>query len=105
VIFLPYSLLGPLHGYLMIPGESFDPPFVFDGAPGQSLLGDWIEPLHIAEEMDNVLRACQQRQVALNDNAIETVIYKSQQAAKQLVERFHRSSLIEIGRASCRERV
>ena len=31
-------------------------------------------------------------EIALDDDAIETVIYKSEQAAKQLVKSFHRSS-------------
>jgi len=46
--------------------------------------------VHVAEEMDDVFRPRQQRQVSLDDDAVETVVYKSQQAAKQLVEEFHR---------------
>ena len=42
--------------------------------------------------MDDVLRSRQQREIALDDDAIETVIYKREQAAKQLVKSFHRSS-------------
>ena len=42
--------------------------------------------------MDDVLGPRQKRQVALDDDAIETVVYKGEQAAKQRAERFHRSS-------------
>jgi hypothetical protein len=31
--------------------------------------------MHVAEEMDDVLRPRQQGQVTLNDDAIETVVY------------------------------
>ena len=41
--------------------------------------------MHVTEKMHDVLWAGQQRQVALNDDAIETVVYKQEQAAKQLV--------------------
>jgi len=41
----------------------------------------------VAEEMDDVLGSRQQRQVALEDDAIETVVYPGEQAAKQLAER------------------
>src|SRR4051794_35128379 len=46
--------------------------------------------------MNNVLRPCQQRNVAQNDNAVETVVYKSQHAAKQRCEGFHRSSPVVL---------
>src|SRR5437773_818871 len=42
--------------------------------------------------MDDVRLTRQQRQIALNDDAIETVVYKDEQAAKQLVNGLHRSS-------------
>jgi hypothetical protein len=42
--------------------------------------------------MDDVFFARQERQVALNDDAIETVVYKDRQAAEQLVNGLHRSS-------------
>src|SRR3954447_9161469 len=46
--------------------------------------------------MNNVLRPCQQRNVAQNDNAVETVVYKSQHAAKQRCEGVHRSSPVVL---------
>jgi hypothetical protein len=47
--------------------------------------------MHIAEKMNDVLGTRQQRQVSLDDNAVETVIYKNQEAFKELREGFHRS--------------
>ena len=73
----------------MVAGERFHPLLVFAGPLAQGFLGDGVHPVHVAEEMDDVLGPCQQRQVALDDDAVETVVYKSQQAAKQLGELFH----------------
>src|SRR4029450_10545059 len=42
----------------------------------------WTSP----EEMHDVLRPGQQREVALNDDAVETVVYKAEQAAKRIAE-------------------
>ena len=92
MIFLAHPLLGPLDRQPMVAGEGFHPLLVFVGPLGQSLLGDGINAMHVAEEMDDVLRPREQRQVPLDDDTVETMVYKSQQAAKQLAEGFHRSS-------------
>jgi len=52
----------------------------------QGLPGEGIDPVHVAEEMDDVLGPRPRRQVALDDDAVETRVYKSQQAAEQLAE-------------------
>src|SRR5208283_5677648 len=90
IIFLPHPFLRPFHRGLVVAGEGFDPMFIFSGSAGEDIFGDGVKPQNIAEEMHNVLFPRQQRQVSLDDDAIKTVIYKSQQAAKQLVEGFHR---------------
>src|SRR5260370_39529976 len=46
----------------------------------------------LANEMNYLLRPGQPVEVAVNDNAVKAVIYKNQQAAKQLCESLHRSS-------------
>jgi len=97
VVFLLDALLlhlfvRPLDGNAVVAREGFHPLLILVGPLGQNLLGDGINPMHVAEEIDDVLRPRQQRQVALNDDAVETVVYKSQQAAKQLGEGFHRFS-------------
>jgi len=52
-----------------------------------------VDALHVAEEMDDVPGPRQQRQVSLDDDTVETVVYKSQQAAEQLAEAFPRCLL------------
>src|SRR5580658_1695620 len=47
--------------------------------------------MHVAEEMDDVFGTGQQGQVPLDDDAVETVVYKNQEAFKKLLEGFHRS--------------
>src|SRR5438445_1218911 len=71
--------------------RSLPPIPVFQGALGQDLRGNGILAMHVAEEMHDVLRPGQQGQVSLDDDAVETVIYKNQEALKELREGFHRS--------------
>ena len=80
----------------MVAGEGLDPLLVLTSSLGQGLLGDGINPVDIAQEMDHVFGARQQRQIALDDDAVETVVYKSQQAAQQLGEGFHRSCWMRL---------
>jgi len=47
--------------------------------------------VHIAEEMNDVLGTGQQGQVPLDDDSVETVVYKNQEAFKKLRKGFHRS--------------
>ena len=51
-----------------------------------------IDAVHVSKEMHDVLRPRQQREIALDDDPVETVVDTSEQAAKQRAERFHRSS-------------
>jgi hypothetical protein len=48
--------------------------------------------VHVAEEVHDVFRAGKQRQMAADDDPVETVVYECQQAAEQPREFFHRSS-------------
>src|SRR3954453_17497733 len=83
VILLPHPVLSPFHRDAPLGGERIDPAVVFIGPFSQHVLCDRSLLVQIAEEMNNVLRPCQQRNVAQNGNAVETVVYKSQHAAKQ----------------------
>ena len=47
--------------------------------------------MHVAEKMHDVFGPGQQRHVPLDDDAVETVIYKNQEAFQELREGFHRS--------------
>ena len=89
--FLLPVVIRPLDRHAMVAGERFHPLLVFVGPLGQGLLGDGTNPLHIAEEVNDVRGTRQQREISLNDDAIKTVVYKNQQASKQLAKRFHRS--------------
>jgi len=71
-----------LHRHLVVAGVAFYPSPVFQGAFRQDLRRDGILAVHVAEEMDDVFGTGQQRQVSLDDDAVETVIYKYQEACK-----------------------
>jgi hypothetical protein len=47
---------------------------------------------HVSEKVDHLFRARQPAQISVDDDAVEAVVYKNQQAGKQLCENFHRSS-------------
>jgi len=90
VVFLADSFLGPLQGNLLFLGEGLYPAVVIIGTLAQDLFVDGLDLVDVAEEMDDVLRASEQGQMAQDDHAVETVIYQGQQAAKQLCEGLHR---------------
>jgi hypothetical protein len=90
-IFLAHALFGLQDGDFVIAGVAFHPSPVFQGAFGQNLWRDGIQPVDVAEEMDDVFGTGQQGQVPLDDDAVETVVYKNQEACKKLLEGFHRS--------------
>jgi len=104
---LEYLGIGPLDGNVVVAGVGLDPLLVLLRPFGQRLLGQGIDVVYVAEEVHQVLRSCQQREVPLDDDAIETVVYKQEQAAKQLVEGFHRSSPVMRASAipSCARRL
>src|SRR6516165_9307621 len=98
VILFAHALLRPLDWDPLLAGESIHPTVVVAGALPQNILGDHAGLMDIAKEMNDVLRARQKGQVPQNDDAVKTVIYQSQQAAKQLGEGLHRSSSIVLPR-------
>ena len=76
----------------MIAGKGLDPVLILAGAPAQHLFVDGRNAHDLAEEIDHLLGSCQRAQVAVDDNTVEAVVYKHQQAAEQLGEEFHLSS-------------
>ena len=92
VIFFTDTLLGPLHGDLVVAGERLDPSPIFAGPFAQHRLVHHRNPDHVAEKVDHLFGARQPAQIPMDDDAVETVVYKNQQAGKQLGEQFHRSS-------------
>src|ERR1700757_4946575 len=90
MVFLADSFFGPLHGNLTFPGEGLHPVMVMVGSLPQDFLADGLHLVDIAVEVDDVLRAREQGQMTEDDDAIETVVYQGQQAAKQLCKGLHR---------------
>jgi hypothetical protein len=76
----------------MVAGKGIHPTVILVGPLAQNIFGDGAGLVHVAKEMDNIFRPGQQGNVPQDDDAVETVVYKSQQAAKQLCEGFHRPS-------------
>ena len=73
-----------LYGNLVVAGVGLDPRPIFTCPLRQDLWGDRILSMHVAEEMDDVRGPGEQRQVPLDDDAVKTVIYKDQEALKEL---------------------
>jgi hypothetical protein len=92
VILFAHALFCPFDRDLAFSGEGFHPAVILVSPFSQHFLGDGTGLVDIAEEINEVLRPGQQRDVPENDEAVETVVYKSEQAAKQLCKGFHRSS-------------
>jgi hypothetical protein len=87
VVFLADAFLSPLHGDLAFLAKGLHPAMVIISSLPQDFFADG---LHLVEEVDDVLRAGEQGQMAEDDDTIETVVYQGQQAAKQLCKGLHR---------------
>ena len=96
-ILLAHALLRLQHRDFVVASVAFHPSPILQGSLGQDLRRNRILTMHIPEEVNNMLRPRQQRQVALDDDAVETVIYKNQEAFKELREDFHRSPPLMFG--------
>src|SRR6202158_2378580 len=89
------SLFGPLDGNVVVAGVSFNPILVVVSTPAEHFLVHRRHAEDFAEEVDDVLGPRQTAQVAMDDDAVEAVVYKNQQAGIQLREKFHRSSVLQ----------
>jgi hypothetical protein len=76
----------------MIAGERFHPCSVIVGALTQQFLARDRNAEHLPEEVVQLFGPRQITQLPVDDDTVEAVAYKKQQAAKQLCERVHRSS-------------
>ena len=70
----------------MIAGVCFDPVLVVLGALAEHLFVDRREAENLAEEKDHLLGARQATEVAMDDDAVETVIDEHEQPVEQLGE-------------------
>src|SRR5581483_2221106 len=92
LVFFLDARLRPRDRHAVSAREGFDPRLVLSRPLDQHLFRDGCDAVHVAEEVHDVLRPGQQREIALNDDPVATVVYQRQQAAKQLVEGLHWSS-------------
>ena len=75
VVFLANALFRPLQGNVTFLGKRLHPAVVILGALTQDFFADGLDVVNVAEEMDDVLRAGEQGQMAEDDDAVEAVIY------------------------------
>ena len=92
MIFLLDARFRPRDRHPMVARERFDPLLVLGGPLREDLFRNGRDAMHVAEEVNDVLRPGQERHVALDNDSVETVVYQPEQVAKQLAEGFHRSS-------------
>src|SRR5207302_3907348 len=95
VLFLPEAFLlhvgvGPLNGNATLAREGFHPLLVVSRSLPQRLLGNGVDAVHVAKKKDDMLRTRGEREIALDDDAIETGVYKEKEAWKKLGEGFQR---------------
>jgi len=91
IIFLAHFLFRPLDRYLVIAGVAVHPLLIDAGPFAQGLLAHHRNTDNPAKEVHNLLGPRQAAQIAMNDNAIETVVNKGQHGAEQRDEQIHRT--------------
>src|SRR5258707_10253483 len=94
MILFAASLFGPLDGDVVVAGVSLNPVLVVVGALAEHFFVNHRHAEYLVEEVDHLLGPRQAAQVTMDDDAVEAVVYKDQQAGIQLCEKFHRSSLL-----------
>jgi hypothetical protein len=94
VILFADSLFGPLDGNVVVAGVSFNPVLVVVGALAEHFFVNHWHAEYLVEEVGDLLGPRQTAQVAMDDDAVEAMVYKNQQAGIQLCEKFHRSSVL-----------
>jgi hypothetical protein len=79
----------------VVAGEGFFPVLVIVGSLAEHFLAHHRNPEDLTNEVDHLFGPRQPAEIPVNDNAVEAVIYKNQQAAKQPCESLHRSTSSE----------
>src|SRR5260370_6338151 len=95
VVLFADSLFGPLDGDVVVAGVSLNPVLVVVGALAENFFVNHGHAEHLVKEIHHLLGPGQAAQVAMDDDAVEAVVYKNQQAGIQLCEKFHRSSVLD----------
>jgi hypothetical protein len=91
VVFFAEIFFCPLDGDFVIGGVGFHPIAVIVGALAEHFLVHHGDAQNLVAEVDHLFGSGQAAEIAVEDDAVETVVYKSQQAVKQLREQLHRS--------------
>jgi hypothetical protein len=76
----------PFNRELVVAGVGFDPVLVIIGALAQNFLAHHRNTEDLANEVNHLFGPGQPAEVAVDDNAVEAVIYKNEQAAKHFVK-------------------
>src|SRR6266566_3787157 len=97
VILFANSLFGPFDRNAMVAGVRFDPGLIITGALAQNFLVHHRETEDLAEEVDHLFGPGQPVQIAVDDDAVEAVVYQSEQIAEQQGEQFHRNFTLRKG--------
>ena len=97
VVFQPEAWLvpfgfGPREGNGMVAREGCHPRWVILRSLAQRRLGNGVDAVQVAKKIEDGLRTGEPREIARDDAALETVVYKNQQAGEPLVESFDRPS-------------
>src|SRR6202140_5105470 len=80
VIFLANTFSRPLNRDLVVAGEGFHPALVIVGALAENFLAHHRNAEDLANEMNHLLGPGQPAEVAVDDNAVERVIEKNEEA-------------------------
>src|SRR6185437_15795187 len=108
VVLFPHALPSPFDRDGMVAGVGFHPVLVVVCALTANLFIHNRNAENRSNEMNHLFGPRQPAEIAVDDNAVEAVIYKNEQAAKQLCESLHRSSpsvLVSTTRSSDRRPV
>ena len=82
-VLLAHAFFGLHNGDLVVARIAFHPSPIFGGALRQDLRSDGIQSVYVAKEMHDVLGPGEQWQVSLDDDSVETVVYKEQRPTKK----------------------
>src|ERR1700730_12175575 len=83
--------LSPFDGDTVVAGKRLHPCLILVGPPRQHFLADHRLADHVLKEIRHLPRTGQSTQITVDNDTVKTVVYKEQQAAKQLCECLHRS--------------
>ena len=74
----------------LVAGEALHPVDIGVGSGAEHFFGNGLDSEHLLQPVDHLTGPLQAHQVAAQDNAVETVVYKDQPGSKELGEQFHR---------------